>query len=163
MTTKKVYLTANNTILIVTARTTNGYVSVTADEIEPLSIETAEERTREYLEDGELWRMAVASESTEMSLSDWVETVINIDGKTSGIDNSLYSARVDIDGTDYIFDSRSCGCLHDDIKALTGEFDLLIALHLGKSIETAEEMIKDIVSDDVDAKVLEYATQIVNN
>lgn len=40
----------------------------------------AEEEVREYLEDGELWRMAVEAEQTIRSLDDWIEEVINIDG-----------------------------------------------------------------------------------
>lgn len=165
---KKVYRTENDTILIVTA-TTEGcagrkYVSVTANEIEPITVSEAEDRTRESLEDGELWRGAVASESTEMSLMDWVEMVINVDGAASGVDNSLYPEQIEIDGTDYIFDSRSCGCLHDEIKNVTSYFDALIELHLKDTkaaIAKAEKLMGAIAHDDVDAKVLEIAEELI--
>jgi hypothetical protein len=37
-------------------------------------------RAREDLEEGELWRMSVEAGTTERSLDDWVEDVLNIDG-----------------------------------------------------------------------------------
>ena len=42
--------------------------------------EQGEERAQEYLEDGELWRMSVESESTTQGLDEWIEDVLNIDG-----------------------------------------------------------------------------------
>jgi hypothetical protein len=42
--------------------------------------ETGEERAKEYLEDGELWRDAVTHQQTTKSLEDWSEDVINADG-----------------------------------------------------------------------------------
>lgn len=165
---QKVFLTADNTILIVEASTdgthhTNRYVSVTADEISPLSYEDAKERSRESLEDGELWKMAVQAGHTEQGLSDWVEQVLSI-GEISQVDNSLYPARVSIDGEDYVFDSLSCGCLHESIKLLTNKFDALIALHLSHStdaINHAENIMAQIGSDNVDTKVLKFAKKIL--
>jgi hypothetical protein len=169
MNIKKVFLTADNTILIVTASTdgtslNNRYVSVTADEIAPLSYEDAKERSRESLEDGELWKMAVQAGHTEQGLSDWIERVLSIDGEVSQVDNSLYPERVSIDGEDYIFDSLSCGCLHDEIKLLTDKFDTLIALHLSHSkdaIAQAEKIMHDIKSDNVDARVRQLTKKIL--
>jgi hypothetical protein len=72
---QKAYKTNEGTILIVTAKiseTNHKYVSVTANEIEPITVEDAKIRARERLEDGELWRMAVQAEQTEEGLSDWV-------------------------------------------------------------------------------------------
>ena len=40
----------------------------------------AEEEAKEYLMDGELWRMCVAAEKTEESLEGWVEDVLRFDG-----------------------------------------------------------------------------------
>lgn len=42
--------------------------------------DTAEETAREYLEDGELWKMAVDAGNTTDGLSGWIDTVLNIDG-----------------------------------------------------------------------------------
>ena len=42
--------------------------------------EQGEERARDYLEDGELWRVCVDAEQTTQGLSEWVEDVLNMDG-----------------------------------------------------------------------------------
>lgn len=44
------------------------------------SEDEAEEEAREYLEDGELWKMAVESGRTTSGLDDWIEEVLSIDG-----------------------------------------------------------------------------------
>lgn len=166
MKTTKVFKTANNTILIVTASTDgtgeqNRYVSVTASEISPLSYEDAKERNREYLEEGEGWKWCVENDKTELGLAEWIEYVINKDGEISTIDNSLYPNEVNINGDTYIFDSLGCGCMHDDINAVTDMFKTLIKLHLSKEIEAAEAIIKSIAPDNVDALVEQYANEIV--
>lgn len=40
----------------------------------------AEEEAKEYLENGELWRMAVEAKNTTKGLDDWIDEVIGIDG-----------------------------------------------------------------------------------
>lgn len=82
--------------------------------ISPISEEKAEEQTREGLEDGELWRQAVEAENTELGLSEWVEHVIDTDGATSGVDNSLYYEEVELNGENFIFESGSCGQHEED-------------------------------------------------
>lgn len=171
MQTTKVFKTAQDTILIVTANTAgcNGrnYVSVTANEIEPILRTDAVSRCRESLEDGELWRMAVQSENTELGLNEWVEYVLGSDGELSGFDNSLYNREIEIDGEDYIFDSRACGCMHDDIKEVSGDFDILIALHLSDSSEALKQAEKIILSlqntedADIDFWVEKYTREIL--
>jgi len=42
--------------------------------------DTGENRARDILEDGELWKMAVETDRTTSSLEDWVDEVIRIDG-----------------------------------------------------------------------------------
>jgi hypothetical protein len=154
---KQAFKTAENTILIVTANTKgcNGrpYVSITANKIYPILKNDAIERCREYLENGELWRDAVIAESTELGLHDWINWVISIDGELSGFDNSLYPVELNIDGEDYIFDSHSCGCLHDDIKEATNKFDTLIGLHLKDDKQALTEADKLILAMQKDAEV----------
>ena len=41
--------------------------------------ETGEDRAREYLEDGEMWKEAVKDGYTTASLDDWTDDVLNID------------------------------------------------------------------------------------
>ena len=42
--------------------------------------EEGEERAREYLEDGELWKMCVQNDNTTLGHDDWIEHVLSIDG-----------------------------------------------------------------------------------
>lgn len=44
------------------------------------SEDEAEREAREYLEDGELWKMAVEANRTTQSLCEWIDDVIDIDG-----------------------------------------------------------------------------------
>jgi len=109
--------------------------------------------------------MAVADERTEKSLSDWVEEVLEQDDM-SEIDNSLYPEQHSIDGEDYIYESLSCGCLHDTISCVTNEFDALISLHLkdtAASIKKAEKIMASIRHDNVEEKVIELTINIVDN
>ncbi len=164
----KVFKTKNDSILIVEAKTEGcggrQYVSVTAHEISPIKKEDAKEHVREGLEDGELWKMAVEADKTEMGLSEWVDYVINTDGDLSGFDNSLYDNEMTIDGEDYIFSSDSCGCLHDQINKVTKLFKRLIELHLKDSdeaISEAENIISGIETDDIDHEVERFTRQIL--
>lgn len=157
MKAQKVFKTAQNTILIVTVSTDGcggrNYVSVTANEIQPILRSEAVERCREYLGDGELWKMAVAAGDTEMGLEDWAEWVMEQDGELSMFDNSLYPVEIEIGGEDYIFASMSCGCLHDEIQAVTDEFNPIMALHLSdnkKAIKMAETKIMQMQGEDTD-------------
>ena len=165
MKTQKVFKTENS-ILIVTASTDgtskdNKYVSITADEIEPLEYSEAVNLCREYLEDGELWKMAVDGEHTTLGFNDWVEEVLSIDGEISQIDNSLYPEEIEIEGIDYIFKSRGCGCMHDEIKKVTDIFNELIELHLSKNIEKAEKLIQEIKTDNIDEKVIQFTKELI--
>jgi len=45
-----------------------------------MTAEEGEQRAREYLEDGELWKMTVQSGNTELGLAEWVEYVLDADG-----------------------------------------------------------------------------------
>ena len=170
MKTVKVFKTNEDTILIVTAEiehTNHSYVSVTANEIQPILRSDAVNRVREGLEDGELWKMAVDADQTELGLTDWVEMVIGIDGELSGFDNSLYDSELNIEGEEYLFDSRSCGCLHEAIKEVTNEFDGLISLHLKSSpaqLKRAEKMILALQKkedSDIDFWVEKYTREII--
>lgn len=166
---KKVYKTEES-ILIVTA-TTDGcagrnYVSVTADEIQPMLKTDAIDRVREGFEGGELWRMAVQSEQTELGLEDWIDEVLSND-PLDGFDNSLYTDILTIEGKEYIFDSRSCGCLHAAISEATPEFNRLIELHLSDKphdLKEAETLILAMQKDentDIDFMVEKYTREIL--
>lgn len=47
---------------------------------ELLTEEEGEQRAKEYMEDGEQWKMAVAAGNTTDSMEEWNESVINMDG-----------------------------------------------------------------------------------
>ncbi len=158
-----------DSILIVTAKTEGcggrPYVSVTASTIRPVRREDAEAQVMEQLEDGEHWRMAVESKSTELGLEQWIELVIKTDGPLSGFDNSLYTRQLTIDGEEYIFESESCGCLHDDIMSVTSLFNGLIKLHLkdtAQALKKAEAMIAGIPSDNTDLEVERYTRELIS-
>jgi len=88
----------------------HAYFSICGQTDRPIEYQKAVNRTREGLEDGEFWRMAVADKTTEMSLSDWVEFVINEDGEVSGIDNScLPDEYKDENGIVWLFEGSAGG------------------------------------------------------
>ena len=66
-------------------------------------------RPLEYSEDGELWKQAVESGTTELGLTKWVDYVLDNDGDISMIDNSLFPETIESNGKNYIFESGSCG------------------------------------------------------
>ena len=47
---------------------------------EPITESEGEQRAKEYLDDGEGWRIAVEAETTTASLQDWKEEVLSING-----------------------------------------------------------------------------------
>jgi len=170
MKTQHVFKTEDNTILIVTASTGGcagrSYVSVTANEIGPILKSDAISQSKERLEDGELWRMAVAAEQTEMGLDDWIDTVLSIDGELSQFDNSLYDNEIEIDGDSYIFDSIGCGRMHDTINEATPIFKRLNELHLEdspKALKEAEKIILTLQKQeaDIDFMVEKYTREIL--
>ena len=99
----------------------NGYYSITHDTLrELLTEEEGEERARECLEDGELWKMAVEADNTTQSLEDWVEEVLNIDGWETTLDASYFG---EYEGISYYSTWDSCGASIDDFKKV---FTLLL-------------------------------------
>ena len=87
----------------------NKEFSISALSVEPISEKDGEDRAREMLEDGELWKMAVENGNTEMGLSDWVDEVLAIDGWEQTLDCSLHPESIRIDDIDYSFISHGCG------------------------------------------------------
>lgn len=57
--------------------------------------EEGEERAREYLEDGESWRMAVEAEQTTDGLDDWIDVILNIDGWEQVLGDVYYLSGID--------------------------------------------------------------------
>lgn len=113
---RQVFRTEDNNILIVkVAKKSNADITITANEITPISRDTAVQRVRDSLEEGEYWRMAVESKNTELGLDEWVKMVIDSDGDLTGFDNSLFPEELEINGETYIFESGSCGCMHESI------------------------------------------------
>lgn len=100
---------ANDTMYVAAIETDMGYFSLTGTgySIETINEEQGERRAREYLEDGELWKMAVANGSTTDSLEDWVDIVLDADGWQS----VLGDVEEFLDDQ-YVFIS-CCGCLHN--------------------------------------------------
>jgi hypothetical protein len=168
--------TEENTILIINCQITKGYnrtpyVSITADEISPLSYKNAVKLNREILEDNEyLWEEAVSNHQTKLGFEDWKEMIINIDGEIAMIDNSLYDEEIEINGEDYIFESFGCGCMHEEILKYYPSLKKLIECHLKphfsggfNDLVKAHFIIKHKIKDqDVDKRVLEITKEIIN-
>jgi hypothetical protein len=167
--------TKDNEILIIEAQVGGHYgkktpsVHVRVDVISPILVSEAERRAKEYLEDGELWKMAVENDNTTLGLDDWVDYVLSVDGWESQIDTSLYDEEVEIDGEDYIFESLGFGGYREEISKEFPELKPLIKLS-SKTIWRAEltDLIKarfiiknKIKNQDVDARVKELATEII--
>ncbi len=85
------------------------YFAMSGFSVIPLKYDEAVKRNRESLEDGELWKMAVAGGNTTLGLDNWIDLVMDTDSEISMIDNSLLSEEVKVDGETYIFESGSCG------------------------------------------------------
>ena len=67
-----------------------------------LTDDEADTKARESLEVGEIWMMAVQAGNTTSSLDDWIDDVLNIDGRANELnryDGTEYSET--INGTDY--------------------------------------------------------------
>jgi hypothetical protein len=75
----------------------------------PIEENKGEEKAREMLEDGDMWKEAVRGDNTTQSLSDWVENVLDNDGWENVLDTSLYPDSFDFDGQTFYFESGSCG------------------------------------------------------
>jgi hypothetical protein len=99
----------------------NNYFSITHTTLRDLiTEEEGEQRVREYLEDGELWRMAVEAENTTQSLEDWVEEVLSVDGWEVQLDSSYFG---EYEGVSYYSTWDSFGASIDDFKK---EFKILL-------------------------------------
>lgn len=85
------------------------YFAMSGFTVHPLKYDDAINLSREMLEDGELWKMAVEANQTKLGLADWVDYVLSVDGEISQIDNSLLTDEIEVDGVNYIFDSGGCG------------------------------------------------------
>ena len=85
------------------------YFSMSGFSVRPLKFDDAVNQSRESLEDGELWKMAVTADQTTLGLNDWADYVLSIDGEISQVDNSLVPDEIEVDGTDYIFESGAYG------------------------------------------------------
>ena len=81
---KKLIGETEESVVVLEFRTERNYFSVCGTEYGGTQYlfteEQGEERARDYLEDGELWRMMVENEHTTMGLDDWVDHVLSMDG-----------------------------------------------------------------------------------
>ena len=56
--------------------------------------EQGEEQAQDYLEDGELWRMAVEAQDTTDSLDSWIDHVLNLDGWQHVLGSLIYQTGI---------------------------------------------------------------------
>jgi hypothetical protein len=110
--TRKILVGRNtdaNLIYVLEIDTTRGHFAITYDGFESvlLTNESGEELARESLEDGEMWRDAVANDRTQDSLEDWNEQVIAQDGWDQVVGDINYVGEKD--GEEYYSSLTSCG------------------------------------------------------
>jgi hypothetical protein len=91
----------------------NGYkeFSMSGLTVSPITEEEAKEQEVNYFDDeGEYyWREAVRAKSTTLGLDEWIEEAKEEAESLDNFDNSLFDLSVEVDGTDYLFSSNSCG------------------------------------------------------
>jgi hypothetical protein len=133
MTKHKVFKTQDGSILIVNIeKRSDRDITITADEVTPVEYDDAVQSSADIFRDSseELWREAVAAGNTTQSLDEWTEDVIENEDDTFMVDTSLYSETVTIDGTDYVFESGACGCLHEQILDVWPSAQVFVDAHL---------------------------------
>ena len=107
-------LNQDNMIVFAELNLRTDYFSVTHDTLrELLTEEQGEDRAKEYLEDGELWKQAVESGDTRSSLEDWNEEVLDVDGWEHVIDARYFG---ELEGQAYYSTWDSFGASIDDFK-----------------------------------------------
>ena len=117
--------TENSAISIKLEISEDGQFSMSGHEYDltdALTESEGEQRAREYLEDGELWKMSVQNDNTQVGLDEWIEMVLNVDGWQE-ILGDIY----EVPGTLKYVNLISCGQIDMYIKAkdfIKSEVDL---------------------------------------
>lgn len=105
-------VTADDEIYFLTFDRESGkppHFSMCGETVAPMKRTDAVDQVREQLEDGGGWKHSVMADMTTLGKDHWIDHVLAINGDLAGFDNSLFPAKVEVDGIEYIFDSRSCG------------------------------------------------------
>jgi hypothetical protein len=89
--------------------TEHDYFSMSGSTYRLVEETRGEEKARERLEDGELWKQAVEGDNTTQSLEDWVELVLDTDGWESMFDFNYDYSPVEYKEQNYYFDFSACG------------------------------------------------------
>jgi hypothetical protein len=87
----------------------HNYFSISGDTYSLIEAEQGEQEAKDGLEDGELWKMAVEGDRTTLSLTDWIELVIDTDGWESMFDFNYDYSPITYDGREYYLNSQSGG------------------------------------------------------
>lgn len=141
------------------------YFSMSGFTVTPIRYDDAVERSRESLEDGELWRQAVEAEITDLGLNDWIEQVLGVDGETSQIDTSLLEKEVMVEGETWLFESGGCG-QHEEAKLAhyfidKKLFDELMKLWKKNHLKEVDVKLPELPKQNLD-ELLEKAIKIIN-
>lgn len=115
-------ITKSMELVFIEIETARGYFAITHETYGELLTEAeGEQRGREYLEDGELWKQSVEAGNTTQSLANWVDDVLNIDGWENLLDVKYFGVYND---ESYYIAWSSCGA--DAIGALNKEYEKLL-------------------------------------
>jgi len=135
-----------------------GYFSIHGDVFDindAITEEEGESRARDSLEDGELWRMSVESENTTLSLDEWVEFVLNMDGwehvlgDMKDIGNGLYvreSGGGQIDVSHKLKDWDKLMVEESDLRKIRKAWNDLHLVHFDKMNEKQKKQVFDTMN-----------------
>jgi hypothetical protein len=136
---EKTILLGKTDEIIYTLTLKNGNVSQTGYK-DIFDYDQGEQRAREYLEDDtEMWKQAVASDSTTQSFDEWCEEVINVDGWEHVLGESVQ----EIDYSGFYFDDYN---LIEDDGLPYDEYEYYDDILVEK--EDFEKLVKAINEDD---------------
>lgn len=114
-------VTKENQVVFTELNFNKDYFSITHTTLrELITSDEGEQRGREYLEDGDLWKQAVEGNNTTSSLEDWIEEVLNVDGWEHVLDSRYFG---DFENTSYYSMWDSFGASIEDFKK---EFSLML-------------------------------------
>ena len=102
-------VTQDNELYFLELTKRNTYFSMSGETVIPLDIEEAKERSYNSIKE------SIEEETRDINplfvrdIDEVTEQVLAIDGELHGLDISLFPENIEVNGTEYVFESGSCG------------------------------------------------------
>ena len=146
----------DDTVMITKIDCSRGYVSITASIVRPQSESVLEEQCRD------MWteHFMDSEKLSEKEALKRVNDLLRMEGVQALADCSLFHHSFTYNKEEYFFESESCGCLHENIKAaypkdktlrklikmhLNNEVDMTEALWLFSQIEECDDVVNEVI------------------